>query len=171
MTGEDGGPRTQAAVAVAWLIVSNKPFYPLYVWYLAGAPAALASLWTIATAPLYVVVPLLARRSGALARLALPAAGLLDTLFATKLFGAAAGTELFLFPCALLGVVAFAPGEFRRSRALVGAVFLAFAALHGRYGAALGGFSPEKAALLFDLNAYSAAALTFFVAWRFSRPA
>ena len=161
--------RTAACVSIAWLIVFNKPFYPLYVWWLAGAEAAWASAPTMIGGLLYLAIPFVARRSALAARVMLPLVGLADTLFATKLFGAAAGTELFLFDCALLGVVAFDAGEYLATRGVAAAIFVASVALHGRYGAALCGWTPAEAARLFELNAYSAASLTAFIAWRFSR--
>ena len=41
---------TSATVTVAWVIFANKPFYPLYVWYLVGH-GVLASCATIIAAP------------------------------------------------------------------------------------------------------------------------
>lgn len=160
--------RSGAAVSIAWLIAMNKPFYPLYVWWLAGADAAWGSLATLASAPLYLAVPLVARRRPFAARALLVAVGVGDTVFATKLFGAAAGTELFLVPCLLLACVCFSAEESRSRRGLAALVFVAFAVLHGRYGGALNGWSAETAAKLFDLNAYSAAGLSVFIVWRFA---
>lgn len=170
---EQGAPsmtaRTEATVAVARLILANKPLYPFYVLWIAGAQAALASGLTMVPALFYVAVLILARRKALLARLVLVCGGLADTLFATKLFGATAGTEAFLTPCALLAFACFSPQEARVRRALVGVIFVAFLALHGRYGEALNGLSPMTAESLFALNVYSAAGLTFFIVWRFSR--
>ncbi|MDE2362172.1 MAG: hypothetical protein KGM42_05795 [Hyphomicrobiales bacterium] len=161
--------RAQASVAAAWLIVANKPFYPLYVWWIAGRDAAFAATPTMAGAIFYLAVPVIARRADFLARVALVCVALVDTLFATKLFGAAAGTEAFLFPCALLAFVCFSPRDHISRRVLVALVFVAFLALHGRYGAALNGWPPQTAAKLLELDLYSAAALTAFLVWRFSR--
>jgi hypothetical protein len=161
--------RTAASVSLAWLIVFNKPFYPLYVWWLAGADAAWASAPTMIGGVLYLAIPFVAKRAPFAARAMLPLVGLADTLFATKLFGAAAGTELFLFDCALLGIVVFETREYLASRGVTAAIFLASVAMHGHYGAALSGWAPAEAARLFELNAYSAASLTAFIAWRFSR--
>lgn len=160
--------RSQAAVSIAWLIALNKPFYPLYVWWLSGAEAAWNSIATMATAPLYLAVPFVARRRPFAARVLLVCVGLADTLFATKLFGASAGTELFLVPCLLLAYVCFGPQESRWRRGLAVVVLAGFAVLHGRYGAALNGWAPETAARLFDLNAWSAAGLSVFIVWRFA---
>uniref|UniRef100_UPI0031015463 hypothetical protein n=1 Tax=Neorhizobium sp. EC2-8 TaxID=3129230 RepID=UPI0031015463 len=55
-------PRTQATVTVAWVIVANKPFYPLYVWYLVGNGVT-ASLGTLLAAPFFLAIPLIARHA------------------------------------------------------------------------------------------------------------
>ncbi|MGO7258911.1 hypothetical protein ACCT32_35770, partial [Rhizobium brockwellii] len=64
-------PLTKASVTVAWVILLNKPFYPLYIWYLVGDGVA-ASLGTLSAAPLFLAIPLIARRSPLSARIALP---------------------------------------------------------------------------------------------------
>jgi hypothetical protein len=40
--------RTAACVSTAWLILINKPMYPIYVWALLGPDAASRSLATVA---------------------------------------------------------------------------------------------------------------------------
>ena len=66
-------------------------------WWFAGE-GVLASTATMLTAPLYVAVIWLARRTGFGARLALPVAGVADTVFATKLFGAARNSTCYPAP-------------------------------------------------------------------------
>jgi hypothetical protein len=160
--------RTAACVSVAWIILVSKPFYPLYVWFLVGAPAAL-SVATIAFGPLYGLVPYLAKRSAWGARLALPLVGLWDTLYNTKLFGAGAGAELFLFPCALLAIVGFSAKDAIASRTLVVLIYCVYLALHGRYGAPLQNWTAEDQARLYPLNAFSAASLTAYIGLRFAK--
>ena len=58
-------------------------------------------------------------------------------MLATKLFGAAGLTELFFAPCALLAILPFRAEEAPIARGLTAVLFLAFVALHGRYGAPL----------------------------------
>jgi len=160
--------RASASVTTAWIILANKPIYPLYVWWFAGE-GVLASTGTMLTAPLYAAVILLARRSGFAARLALPIVGLVDTLFATKLFGAASGTELFLLPCALLAALAFGDAEARWSRGLALTIGAIFAASHGRFGAPLYEWSAPALVRLAEVNDYAVASLGVFIAWRFPR--
>ncbi len=162
-------PRTAACMSVAWIILINKPFYPLYVWWLIGWPAVLPSLGTLAGAPLYAALPFLARRSGYAARVALPLVGLIDTVYATKLFGPSGGTELFLAPCALLAIVGFSASEYLAARALIVVTFVTFFALHGRYGAPLHEFAAADAATLFSLDTFAVASLIAFIGLRFAR--
>jgi hypothetical protein len=162
--------RTSASVATAWIILANKPIYPLYVWWFAGE-GMLASTATMLTAPLYAAVILLARRSGFAARVALPLVGLADTLFETKLFGGASGTELFLAPCALLAGLAFGEREIAWSRGLALLIGAAFVVLHGRFGAPLYPWSAPALGRLASVNAYAVASLSVFIAWRYPRGA
>lgn len=159
--------RTEAVVAVAWLIVANKPFFPLYVWWFVGVGTPAAYL-TALSMPVFLAIALFGRRHPLAARIALPAIGAFDTVFATKLFGAESGMELFFVPCLLLAVVGFAPREARPARALVAVLFGLCVGLHGRYGAALGPWTAEEAARLADVTVFAVASLSAFVGWRFS---
>ncbi len=161
--------RTAACVSTAWIIFVNKPLYPLTVWALIGAHAATLSLVTVALAPLYALVPYLAKRSAWGARLALPLIGLGDTLYATKAMGPDSGTELFLFPCALLAIVSFSAREAITSRALILVIYCAYLVLHGRYGAPLLDWTAGELMRLFTLNAFSAASLTAFIGLSFAK--
>ena len=163
--------RTAASVATAWIVVVNKPLYPLYVWFLIGGHAAVLALATLAFVPLYAAIPYVAKRTGWGARLALPLVGLGDTLYATKTMGAGAGTELFLFVCVLLAIVGFAAREAIASRALIVVVYLVALALHGRYGGPLQAWTAEEQAALLPLNVVSVASLTAFIGLRFARVA
>jgi hypothetical protein len=160
--------RTRACVSTAWLLLVNKPIYPLYVWALIGADAAIRSIATLALAPLYAGLLLLAPRSALGARIGLPLVGLADTIYATKLMGPDAGTEAFFVDCALLAIVGFHRGEAAIARGLVILVFVAFVALHGRYGSPWQAWTAEEAAGLSLLNVYGAASLAAFIGLRFA---
>ncbi len=153
---------TAASATTAWVVVANKPFYPLYVWGLAGLAAERASLWTLASWPLFAALPLLARRWPVAARAGLPLVGTADSAFATFMFGEASGVEAFLVPCAALAALSFRAEHAWLARALTAVVFVVFAAL--RY-AAPAGVSPLP---LLNLNLFSAASLTAFVGLRFA---
>jgi hypothetical protein len=160
--------RTEACVAVAWLVLVNKPLYPLTVWALIGADAATQSLAALAIAPFYAAVLWLAPRSGYGARVALPIVGLADTTIAAKVFGAGSGAELYLIACGALAVVSFSAREAMTSRALVIAVYAAFVLLQAGLGAPVEVWPPADLARFFALNAYSAASLAAFVGLRFA---
>jgi hypothetical protein len=167
----DGRPKsddlTRASVTVAWVIVANKPFYPLYVRWLVGS-GTLASLGTLVSLPLFLLVPYLARRSPLWARIALPVAGTMDTLFETKLFGFASGTELFLAPCMMLVALSFDAAEAWWQRGLAALVFVAFIAAHGRLGEALHVWNADELDTLFSINAFAVASLMAFIAIRYA---
>lgn len=158
---------TQATITVAWVIALNKPFYPLYVWYLAGDGVA-ASFGTVIAAPFFAALPWLARRNAFAARLGLPLVGLVDTVFAGKLFGQASGTELFLAPCLLLVALSFTAAEKWWQRGMAILCFLAFAVFHGRVGAPLYVWDAVDTQALFTLNAFSVASLMTFIALRYA---
>ena len=160
--------RTAACVAVAWLVLINKPLYPLTVWVLIGGEAATRSLAALAIAPLYAAVLWLAPRSGYGARVALPLVGVADTVIAAKAFGAGSGAELYLIACGALAIVSFPAREAMTSRALVIVVYAAFVLLQIRLGAPVEVWPPADLARFFALNAYSAASLAAFVGLRFA---
>lgn len=159
--------RTDAVVAVAWLIVANKPVFPLYVWWFVGTGTATAFV-TAMSAPAFLAIALFGRRHALAARLALPLVGAVDTIFATKLFGAASGCELFFVPCVLLAIVGFTPAEGRWAKGLIAVLFGGFVASHGHLGAALGPWTSAEAARLLDVVVFAVASLTAFIGWRFS---
>lgn len=163
----DGGTKpdalTQASVTVAWVILLNKPFYPLYVWWLVGSGVQ-ASLGTLVSVPFFLLVPYLAKRSPLAARAALPLIGTLDTLFETKLFGYGSGTELFLAPCIMLVALSFHATEAWWQRGMAVLLFVAFFAAHGRLGEALHVWNAEELGTLFSINVFAVASLMAFIA-------
>ncbi len=156
---------TAASVTVAWVIALNKPFYPLYVWYLAGDGVAVSAL-TVIAAPFFAALALTARRNPFLTRLGVPLLGIIDTVAAGKFLGQSAGTELFLAPCMLLIALFFRAEEKWWQRGMACLCFLAFFVFHGRMGAPLYAWSPEAIQSLFTLNAFSVASLMAFVTLR-----
>lgn len=165
--GPPADPRAAATASVAWLVVLNKPIYPLYVWWFVGSGTAVA--WATAlSAPLFLAIALGAARRPLAARVALPLVGAVDTVVATALFGQASGTELFFVPCLLLSLVALSPEERRAARLLVAGLFVVFVASHEGLGAGVVAWTAEQAARLRDLNIFAVASLSAFVGWRFA---
>lgn len=160
-------PITQATVTIAWVIVLNKPFYPVYVWYLVGNGVA-ASLGTLLAAPLFLAIPFLARRSSLAARIALPLVGTFDTLFETKLFGSASGTELFFAACIMLVALSFRAEEKWWQRGMAVLVFAVFVFSRNFIGAPLHVWTAPELATLFKMNAFAVASLLAFIALRYA---
>ena len=159
-------PQTRAATSLAWLIVFNKPFYPLYLYWIADI--GLAASWpTMLSMPLFALLPVLSKNNTLWVRLGVPALGLVDTVLTEKLFGQGSGAMLFLAPCLLLVAVSL-----RTSEKIVGVgygvcAFIALLVLHGRLGAPVTMLTPASAASVYALNLYSIAALCLFILWRF----
>ena len=158
---------TRATITVAWVIILNKPFYPLYVWYLVD-DGAMASLVTLLSVPFFLAIPFLAKKSPLAARLALPLVGTIDTLFETKIFGQASGTEFFFAACIMLAAMSFRADEKLWQYAMAILVFIAFFFSRTFLGAPLQSWSADDLATLLNLNAFSAASLMVFIALRYA---
>lgn len=160
-------PLTQATVTVAWVICLNKPFYPVYVWYLVG-DGVVASLGSLLAAPVFLAIPFMARHSPIIARISLPIVGAFDTLFETRLFGQSSGTELFFGACIMLAAVSFRMEEKWIQRGVAGLVFAVF--LLSRYtgGPPLHGWRDADLSILFELNTFAVACLMALIAIRYA---
>lgn len=169
MTSKDRthDPLTAATLTVAWVIILNKPFYPLSIWWLVGNGVE-ASLISVASMLFFLAIPLIARRSALAARVALPLIGTVDTIFETKLFGTAAGTELFFAACIMLVALSFRPRERYWQIGMTGVVFAGFLFTRYLIGDALHIWSATDLAKLFNLNAFAVACLTAFIALRYA---
>lgn len=111
-------PLAEAGNWVALTIGSHLPFWPLYVLWAAGRQALPSALLTMAMAPAFLAVPLLARRSSLQGRMAVPLLGIANTVFTIWILGLSSGTEVFLFPCAALAALIFRRSERRLMLAL-----------------------------------------------------
>ena len=153
------------AVIVAW----NTPFYPLYVWWAAGSSGMPWALASLCSAPFFLAVPFLSRRSALAARVALPLVGTANTVFCTWVFGESAGEQLFLLPCITLGAMLFRPGERLAMLGLAVLPLVAFVGLQGRYPPPPFRYAPEQYAALLSMNAISVGCLTVFLGILFAR--
>lgn len=160
-------PLTAASVTLCWVIALNKPFYPLYVWYLTGEGVLVSTLTMVAGLG-FAGLALAARQLPLATRFGLPFLGICDTVLAGKIFGQAAGTELFLAPCVMLAALSFESREVWWQRGLAAFSFLAFVLFHGRSGQPLYGWSEAHLQSLFSLNAFSVACLMSFIAIRYA---
>lgn len=162
------GAREAIANTVALVIVSNQPFYPLYL-YWAVSPVIFPSFLTFLSTPLFALVPSVMRRNARLGRCLLLCAGIGNTLLCRFAFGSASGVEVFLFPCLMLAALLF-----RRDERLYAAGFLALS--FGAYllpvdaiAAPLHHYQPQEYVALQRLNFLSAASLTALIGWLFAQ--
>jgi hypothetical protein len=158
---------TRATVTVAWVIVLNKPFYPLYVWWVA-ASGVTASLSTLIATPFFLAIALFASKGPLAARLGLPIVGALDTLVATKFLGFSTGTMLFLAPCIMLAALSFHRREAWWQRGTAAGLFILFVIAYGRLGAPVHVWLDGEAEAMLALNAFAVASLMAFVALRYA---
>src|ERR1700749_440196 len=100
-------PLAEASNWVALTIGSHLPFWPLYIFWVAGREALPSALLTVSMAPLFLAVPIVARYSSLGGRLATPVLGLINTVFTIWILGPESGTEVFLVPCAALAALIF----------------------------------------------------------------
>lgn len=157
---------TRATITVAWLIVANKPFYPLYVWYLAG-DAFHVALGAALSLTFFAAVPLLARRSGLAARVALPVVGAADTFLETLLLGQASGTELFFAPCIMLAALSFHLEEKWWQRGVVAFVAAGFILSRALATEPQPAFGDDYLSTLLNINIFAVASLMVFLAIRY----
>jgi hypothetical protein len=160
-------PLAAATNFIALCVVSNQPFYPLYVWWVVGDDRWVSFLTFLST-PFFLAVPAVARRSSLAGRAMLPIVGIANTILSVKAFGSASGVELFLAPCAMIAGMALRSRERVVMLAVIGLALAAFALLHDRLGVPLHVFSAQEYARFLSLNAWSVAGLTAVVALQFS---
>ncbi len=160
--------RVATANGVALLVASNQPFYPLYVWWLVGADAALVSLVTWFSTTFFLLVPHFSRYNATAGRVLLAATGAGNTFVCAWAFGVQSGVELFLVPCALLAVLPFHRREWKISLSLLAAGAALFVVLHNRYGALLVSLDAAQTASFLNLHIYSVVALAIYLVWSYA---
>lgn len=149
-------PRLALANTVVVAIVGNQPFYPAYVWWIAGGKASAACL-TWASTPFFAAVPALARRHPRAGKILLLAAGIGNTALCAFAFGRASGVELFYLPCLALAVLLF--GRRERAVAVAASIVLVAVLLLAAGGSRVAAFTPAEDASLTRLHAVSVASL------------
>lgn len=162
-----GDPRIALANLIALLIVSNQPFYPLYVYGIAGN-AAWITVVTFLSTPFFFAVPAAARCNAAAGRILLCITGTANTVLCMKVLGEQTGVGLFLLPCILLGVLLFRPAQRLAIAFCAGLPMMAFLLLHGRLGPPLHPFSAQQYTSLVTLHAVSVGALIAVIAFAFT---
>ncbi|MGX1741161.1 hypothetical protein ACWIEX_06345 [Bosea sp. NPDC055353] len=160
-------PRSAIANTVALVIVSNQPFYPLYLHWTVG-PVVSPSYVTFLSTPLFAAVPATMRRNCLLGRALLLVAGIGNTLLCRVAFGAGSGVEVFLFPCLILALMLFRRPERAFALGFAGLAFTAYLLPAATLGAPLHVYEPREYEALQRLNFLSAASLTVLIGWLFS---
>lgn len=158
-------PLAEASNWVAIMIGTHLPFWPLYVWWSAGSQAFPTSLLTVALTPLFLVIPLISRRSGLLGRVATPLAGIANTVLTVWVLGVSSGTALFLAPCTALAAISFRRKERWLMLLLTALPLAVFYVLQHHAPTPLHHYDAEAARELFVLNVISVSVLGVAFGW------
>lgn len=157
-------PRAAIANTVALVIVSNQPFYPLYL-YWAVSPAIAPSYVTFLSTPFFAAVPAAMRCSPLFGRSLLLLAGIGNTLLCRVAFGTGSGVEAFLFPCLMLALMLFRRSERLFALSFAALAFIAYLVPLAPLGTPLHLYEAGEYAALQRLNFLSAASLTALIGW------
>ena len=160
-------PRAAIANTIALVIVSNQPFYPLYL-YWAVSPTISPSYVTFLSTPFFAAVPAAMLRSPLLGRSLLLMAGIGNTLLCRVAFGPGSGVEVFLFPCLVLALLLFRRSERAFALGFAALAFVAYLLPAEMLGAPLHLYEQGEYAALQRLNFLSAASLTALIGWLFA---
>lgn len=160
-------PRAAIANTVALVIVSNQPFYPLYL-YWAVSPVISPTYLTFLSTPFFAAVPAAMRRSPLLGRSLLLCAGIGNALLCRVAFGAASGVEVFLFPCLVLALLLFRRPERLFAFGFGALVLVAYLLPPEILSTPFHRYEPAEYVALQRLNFLSAASLTALIGWLFS---
>jgi len=161
-------PLVAASNAIAFLVACNLPLYPLTLWLATGANTVPIFLTALNT-PVFLAVPLVARRDALVGRVLLIVVGTANAFISAKVLGPGTGVELFLVSCPLAAVLAFRKSERYVSWTLLALIGLAYVGLHGNLGAPVQAWAPGDDVAVTRVNAVSAALLTAFVGWALIR--
>lgn len=159
-------PRAAIANTVALVIVSNQPFYPLYL-YWAVSPVVTPSYITFLSTPFFAAVPAVMRCSASIGRSLLLVAGIGNTLLCRAAFGPGSGVEVFLFPCLMLALMLFRRAERLFALGFAALAFAAYLLPAAILWAPIHLYRPDEYAALQRLNFLSAASLTALIGWLF----
>ena len=151
-------PRVASCNAIALLVASNQPFYPLYVYFSVSAHIA-PTLLTFLSTPFFLAIPAISRRSPVFGRALLPLTGLANVVASAKAFGAASGVAMFILPCALIAAAFFRPSERVFAFALLALALAIFLGIDSPVLAPLHTYSQTEYAAFVRLNVLSASAL------------
>jgi hypothetical protein len=160
--------RVASCNAIALLVASNQPFYPLYVYFSVSAHIA-PTLLTFLSTPFFLAIPAISRRSPVFGRALLPLTGLANVVASAKAFGAASGVVMFILPCALIAAAFFRPSERVFAFALLALALAIFLGIDSPVLAPLHTYSQNEYAAFVRLNVLSASALVALLGLMLSR--
>lgn len=154
-------PLAAIANTGAFLVWSNQPFYPIYVWFLVGNEAW-PSLLTWLSTPFFYAVAIVGRAHPIASRVLFVVAGVLNTLLSVKAFGTTTSVGWFLLPCFIIAATFFRAGEWRVAVPLSVATALASLAVT-HLGPPLHAYSGAQATALSHLNLWSVSVLSAYL--------
>jgi len=158
-------PLAEMSNWVALLIGSHLPFWPLYIWLSAGAQALPSALLSAAMTPVFLVIPLLSRRSGLVGRMAMLLSGVANTVLTNWVLGENTGTVLFLGPCAALAAVLFRRDERRPMLCFTLLPLGVWYVLRDYHPVPLHRYDAAAAGQIFELHAISVGVLIAAFGW------
>jgi hypothetical protein len=161
-------PLAAAGNVVALLVGSNQPLYPLTLYWVTGADVT-GMFIVFLSAPCFLAVPIVMRRSVLAGKVMLVVVGSVDTFISAKVYGQASGAELYLGPCILLAAMLFRKREQWLSFGLIALIFARILGTHDHYGPAYLAWSDKDYATLLHLNIVYVAILTAFIGVSFGR--
>jgi hypothetical protein len=161
-------PLVAAGNFVALVLAWNQPFYPLYLWLIAGSDAWVQTP-DVLSGLFFFAIPAVARRNPLLGRTLLPVFGVANVVVCSWLLGEEAGLWLLLFPCGMLAALLFTWRERWWMVVLTALPLVVWLAMRGRLGPPPAMLTPEQLASINTMNAVSAFALVVFFGWVFAR--
>jgi hypothetical protein len=162
-------PLTASGNLVALVLAWNQPFYPIYLWWIAG-PKAWAVWPDVLSTLFFLAIPVVSRRHAVAARVLLVLFGVANVEVVWWMLGEASAVWLLLFPCGMLAAMLFTGRERWLMLTLALLPCAVWLATRGRFEAPLVVFTPAETASVATMNTVSAFALLGFFGWVFLRP-
>ena len=161
-------PLVAAGNFVALVLAWNQPFYPLYLWLIAGSKAWVEAP-DVLSGLLFFAIPAIARRNSLLGRVLLSVFGLANVMIVWWILGEGTGIWLLLFPCGMLAALLFTWRERWVMLPLALLPLMSWLAMRERLGPPPVAFTVEELASITTMNAVSAFALLAFFGWVFMK--
>ena len=151
-------PHVAANNTIAMVLAWNQPYYPLYLWWIAGSDAWIG-IPDAFSGLLFFAVPAIARSSSLLGRVAMIVFSVANVAFCSMMLGEAAGIQLLYLPCGMLAAILFTWRERFVMLIMTALPLAAWWLTRGRLDIPPIRFSVSAYASLFTLYAVSSGAL------------